>query len=118
MNRDKMFNDVTRRDFLGKAGVGLLSATVATGLLPVDAIGQQQPDPEKKLTADDLKPVKVPEMHHPTEKQDGPPPTPVAPAKRMGYALVGLGKLTIEQLLPAFASCKFSKVVALVSGDA
>ncbi len=72
----------------------------------------------KTLTAQDLTPVKVPPMHHPTEKEGGPPPTPIAPAKRIGYALVGLGKLTLEQLLPAFGACEYSKVVALVSGDA
>jgi len=72
----------------------------------------------KNLTPQDLVPVTVPAMNHPTEKQDGPPPTPVAPAKRIGYAIVGLGKLTIEEILPALSTCKFSKLVALVSGDA
>ena len=43
---------------------------------------------------------------------------PDPPGKKMGYALVGLGSLTINQLLPAFAKCEKSKVVALVSGDA
>ncbi|MEO5996061.1 MAG: Gfo/Idh/MocA family oxidoreductase [Chitinophagaceae bacterium] len=71
----------------------------------------------KSLNEQNLTPVKSPPMHHPTEKEDGPPPTPIAPAKRIGYALVGLGKLTLEQILPAFGSCKYSKVVALVSGD-
>src|SRR5437867_16469 len=38
------------------------------------------------------------------------------PAKRVGYALVGLGRLTLGQLMPAFAQCQFSRPVALVSG--
>ncbi|MBX9583028.1 MAG: Gfo/Idh/MocA family oxidoreductase [Gemmataceae bacterium] len=41
-----------------------------------------------------------------------PPP----PGKKPGWALVGLGKLTIEELLPAFARCEKSRVAALVSG--
>jgi predicted dehydrogenase len=34
----------------------------------------------------------------------------------MGWAIVGLGSLSIHQILPAFAQCERSKVVALVSG--
>ncbi|HVG39321.1 MAG TPA: Gfo/Idh/MocA family oxidoreductase, partial [Pyrinomonadaceae bacterium] len=41
---------------------------------------------------------------------------PEPPGKKVGYALVGLGSLTMNQLLPAFAKCEKSKVVALVSG--
>ncbi|MGA2229291.1 MAG: Gfo/Idh/MocA family oxidoreductase [Tepidisphaeraceae bacterium] len=35
---------------------------------------------------------------------------------KLGFALVGVGSLTMNQLLPAFAKCKFAKPVALVSG--
>jgi predicted dehydrogenase len=34
----------------------------------------------------------------------------------VGWAIVGLGSLAINQILPAFAKCEKSKVVALVSG--
>jgi predicted dehydrogenase len=100
--------------------LSLLSVTAVSDLLASNASAQahSQPGPGKTLKPQDLVPVKVPPMHHPTEKNDGPPPTPIAPVKRIGYALVGLGKLTIAEILPAFGSCKFSKVVALVSGDA
>ena len=47
-------------------------------------------------------------------------PTPIhvppPPGKKLGWALVGLGKLTVEELLPAFARCEASRVAALVSG--
>ena len=36
--------------------------------------------------------------------------------KKLGFALVGVGSLTMGQLLPAFAKCKFARAVALVSG--
>jgi len=41
---------------------------------------------------------------------------PDPPGKKVGYALVGLGMLSIGQLLPAFAECEKSKLVAFVSG--
>src|SRR5262249_14453842 len=41
-----------------------------------------------------------------------PPP----PGKKCGWGIVGLGRLAIEQILPAFAKCEKSKVVAFVSG--
>jgi predicted dehydrogenase len=41
---------------------------------------------------------------------------PGPPGKKMGWAIVGLGSLSINQILPAFSKCEKSKVVALVSG--
>jgi predicted dehydrogenase len=36
--------------------------------------------------------------------------------QQVGWAIVGLGKLTLEQILPAFGVCKSSYPAALVSG--
>jgi predicted dehydrogenase len=41
---------------------------------------------------------------------------PDSPGKKLGWAIVGLGSLSINQILPAFAKCEKSKVTALVSG--
>jgi predicted dehydrogenase len=41
---------------------------------------------------------------------------PEPPGRKLGWAVVGLGSLAINQILPAFAACEKSKVVALVSG--
>jgi predicted dehydrogenase len=41
---------------------------------------------------------------------------PDPPGKKLGWAIVGLGSLAINQILPAFALCEKSKVAALVSG--
>ncbi len=41
---------------------------------------------------------------------------PEPPGPKLGYALVGLGSLAINQLMPAFARCERSKLVAFVSG--
>ena len=45
----------------------------------------------------------------------GQPATGPAP-KKLGVALVGIGSLTMNQILPAFAKCTMVKPVALVSG--
>jgi predicted dehydrogenase len=41
---------------------------------------------------------------------------PDPPGKKLGWAVVGLGSLSIHQILPAFAGCEKSRVTALVSG--
>jgi predicted dehydrogenase len=43
-------------------------------------------------------------------------PVPEPPGRKLGWAIVGLGSLSINQILPAFARCEKSKLVALVSG--
>ncbi len=39
------------------------------------------------------------------------------PSRKVGWAIVGLGSLSINQILPAFATCEASAVTALVSGS-
>lgn len=46
----------------------------------------------------------------------GPLVVPEPPGKKLGWALVGIGNLSIYEILPAFAKCEKSKPVALVSG--
>lgn len=48
---------------------------------------------------------------------DQPYPPRDPPEERIGYAVVGLGTLAIEQILPAFGAAKHSRPVALVSGN-
>jgi predicted dehydrogenase len=36
--------------------------------------------------------------------------------KRAGWAVVGLGKLALEEIMPAFSQCRFARPAALVSG--
>jgi Predicted dehydrogenases and related proteins len=43
---------------------------------------------------------------------------PDPPGTKLGWAIAGLGSLSINQILPAFAKCEKSKVVAFVSGHA
>lgn len=43
--------------------------------------------------------------------QESPPP-----AKKLGWALVGLGSLSTNQIAPAFAKCQHSQLAAVVTG--
>lgn len=79
--------DLTRRNFIRTASTGLLAAAVTPGAIPLAPPDKQPPK------------LNVPEQE-----------------KKVGYAIVGLGTLAMNQILPAFAECKRSKPVALVSG--
>jgi predicted dehydrogenase len=104
-------NNLDRRNFLIASGKSLLTASVLGTYFSDPAY------PQALQTQIPQKPLKLTALDAPSEKETAPLPTPIEPRKRIGYALVGLGHLTLEELLPAFASCKYSKPVALVSGD-
>ncbi|WP_129715796.1 Gfo/Idh/MocA family protein [Pedobacter sp. SYP-B3415] len=72
-------------------------------------------DGGKKRKAE--KPVKLEEWKSSADVDAPPAPSPLPPADRVGYAVVGLGHLTLEEILPALATSEKSKLVALVSGD-
>jgi predicted dehydrogenase len=52
----------------------------------------------------------------PPDKQPPHVKTPEPPAKTVGWAIVGLGQLALEEVMPAFANSRISRPVALVSG--
>ena len=85
-------DDVDRRTFLAATGATIVAST---------AVQAQQ---EKPLA--------------PTDKQSHDATMPAPPQKKAGWAIVGLGKLALEQVLPAFARAHRSQPVALVSGHA
>ncbi len=63
--------------------------------------------------------VQLPPLNAPTEPQSAGPPNPDPVDQRVGFAVVGLGHLTLEEILPALAGpCKHARLAALVSGDA
>ena len=96
----------TRRSFLGAA-----AATLAAVTLPANAAAQQT-----KPNLQDQ--VDLPPLHDTaTEGPEKSPSPSEAQPQRTGYAIVGLGDLAIKEILPAFGKSKYSKVVALVSGD-
>jgi len=62
--------------------------------------------------------VTFPNWRSEAEPRTPPPPAPWPPAERVGYAVVALGRLSLEEILPAFGECKRSMLKALVTGDA
>lgn len=52
-----------------------------------------------------------------TEQQPTSPALPWAPGERVGFALVGLGRLSLDELIPAFAQCGKARLTALMSGS-
>jgi len=42
---------------------------------------------------------------------------PMPPEKRVGFAVVGLGSLALDYVIPALHQCRFAKLSALVTGD-
>ncbi len=60
--------------------------------------------------------VEFPPETAPTERPSGGPPNPMPVPERVGFAVVGLGRLALEEILPAFGEAKRSRLVALVSG--
>ena len=61
--------------------------------------------------------VQLSQIHGPSEEDEKAPGPFLAGDQRIGFAVVGLGRLSIDQILPAFGKSKYAKVTALVSGD-
>lgn len=62
-------------------------------------------------------PIRLPFLQADTEGEKDEMPNGLGPDERVGFAIVGLGRLSLEEILPAFAKSKWAKPVALVSGD-
>jgi predicted dehydrogenase len=116
--------ELTRKDFLSLTGksiaVGAAGTLLATGILPADVTAQtpkKAVSPPADIPAGVEEPIKLEEWKSDVDQQSAPTPTPLPPDRRMGYAVVGLGHLSLEEILPALSSCKKSKLAALVSGS-
>lgn len=128
--------ELSRQQFLKTAGQGLAAGalssvlaacgkkteTTASGVKMISTPSGSVPSlpatsPPAEVPADTTKPIKLEPIKAQTEQQDGPVPTPLPEDQRVGYAIVGLGHLALNQILPAFGACAKSKVVALVSGS-
>ena len=60
--------------------------------------------------------VELPNINAASEVES-PLPNPDPVGKRLGIAVVGIGHLTLEQIMPGFGQSKHARVTALVSGD-
>jgi predicted dehydrogenase len=95
---------ISRRTFLGSAAA---ATTFATGAFAQSSTGMPN--------AQDA--VQLSKINGPSEEDEKVPGPFLAADQRVGFAIVGLGRLSIDQILPAFGHSKYAKVTALVSGD-
>ncbi|MDP9155925.1 MAG: Gfo/Idh/MocA family oxidoreductase [Pseudomonadota bacterium] len=70
--------------------------------------------------------MSVPNQDHPeerppfvaaSERRASPKNPPLAPGQRVGFAVIGLGRLSLDSILPALASCKLCKLAAVMTGN-
>ncbi|RAI58462.1 Gfo/Idh/MocA family protein [Roseicella frigidaeris] len=102
----------TRRGIM-QAG-GIAAAGLATG--GAGAPGYPPPSP---LDTGGVREGRVafPPWRGEADPPGEPPPAPLPPGERVGFAIIGLGRISLEQVLPAFAECRLARPVALVSGS-
>ena len=101
---------LSRRAVLCTAGVG--AATAALGSLAGGQGARETPPPVKPPQR-----IELYELDAKTEQTPAPTPTPFPPRGRVGIAVVGLGHLTLNQILPAIAKTERCRIAALVTGD-
>ncbi len=107
---------ISRRQILTTAGLGAISAAAIGNM--GEEVAAQQPTGQATPRGGSLPPqIQFPPISEKTEVDTGGPPTALPPERRLGFAIVGLGRLTLEEIMPAFAECKLAKPTALVSGD-
>lgn len=91
----------------GMAGIGTSLVTPVTALAQTSSGGGGS-DPAQVATK--VVPLAPPDQQPANLK------IPKKAEKQVGWAIVGLGQLALEEVMPAFAECQLSKPVALVSG--
>ena len=113
----------SRRTFISKvsAGAALLPLTglyARAALASASNSGAQPKWPEIPAAPDaaaEKAPV-TPPLHAKSEQSAGEKSAYLPASERVGYAIVGLGKLALEEILPAIRASHLCKVTALVSG--
>ena len=106
---------VTRRGFLLSATAATFASTaLRTGEAQQAQPGSAQPGLAKPGSANQ---VQLPPIHAANEAPESAPGPFLPNDRRVGFAIVGLGRLSIDQILPAFGASKLCRPAALVSGD-
>ena len=94
------------------------SLLISAAGIAASASAQQLPPPSTVDTGETKgNKVEFPNWTASTERPTPGPPNPTPPGRRVGYAVAGLGRLALENILPAFGQCKHSRLVSLVSGS-
>ena len=95
---------INRRSFVSGAGKALLMAGLGANSVP------------EAGAAPKVRRYGLTDLAAESEKEAEDAPAPLPHDKRIKFALVGLGHLTLEEIMPAFAQSKMARVTALVSG--
>ncbi|MBL6453923.1 Gfo/Idh/MocA family oxidoreductase [Belnapia sp. T6] len=95
---------------------GLVLAAAALGTTGAGAPGYPPPSPIDSGNVEGGR-IRFPDWRAPADPPSGALPQPLPPGERVGFAVIGLGRIALEEVLPAFAQCKTARPVALVSGS-
>jgi predicted dehydrogenase len=106
---------LSRRNLLRAGGATLTGA--ALGVSAASAASPGGPSVPADTGAVQGGKVLFPNWRGPGDREPPPPGAPMPPGKRVGFAIVGLGRLSLEELLPAFGETKKARLVALMSGS-
>ena len=95
---------------------GAIGMTLATPLVRAAARAGQATSPV------DAGSVRGTAIHFPpiqaeTEAPIAPPPNPDPPPQRVRFAVMGLGRLALENIIPAFGQAKHARLTGLISGS-
>ena len=113
---------LSRRILLAAGGAGLTGAALGLGGRAQAQGGTQGAGPPGPSVPADTGAVQGERVVFPNWRDSGdapppPPPAPMPPGERVGFAIVGLGRLSLEEILPAFGEAKMARPVALMSGS-
>jgi predicted dehydrogenase len=113
-------DSVNRRAFVKKAAIAAGTVGLAGSAASVLAasVNAQASTRASAAGGSPLPEITFPPISAPTERQEGPPPNPEPPDQRVGYCVVGLGRIALNQVIPGISQSKHAKLVAVVSGDA
>jgi predicted dehydrogenase len=99
----------SRRDLM-RAGAALSGAALTVASVPAQAA-----DPVDSGRVEGGR-VTFPNWRGASDRPAPPPAAPLPPRERVGFAVVGLGRLSLEEILPAFGQTRKARPVALMSG--
>jgi predicted dehydrogenase len=116
--QSKANDRLSRRSFVGNTaligGTGLIGIAASAQAAGTDTFPLTEP---RELTGVvDNGRVTMPTLSNPSDAM-GQAPNPDPIDKRLGVAVVGLGRLSLVEILPAFGRAKHVRIAALVSGD-